>query len=91
MTSACLIILVGWYRPFESAFANNMEIFSEVISLWVLYLMMCFSDFVADPETRSSCGVAFMAIVGLYAGVHIFFLLANVYAKIRHLVRKKYY
>ena len=86
-----MIILVGWYRPLESDFSNNMEIFNEMITLQVLYLMMCFSDFVLDPEIRSFCGLAFIVVVCLYAAVHIFFLLSNVYAQIRHLIRKKYY
>lgn len=68
-----------------------MEIFNEMITMQVLYLMMCFSDFVLDPEIRSFCGLAFIAVVCLYASVHIFFLLSNVYAQIRHLIRKKYY
>ena len=91
LTSAGLIILVGWYRPLESNFANNMEMFNEVITLFILYLMMCFSDFVLDPETRSFCGFGFIAVICLYAFTHILFLIINVCLQIRHTIRSKYY
>lgn len=68
-----------------------MELFNEVITLFTLYLMMCFSDFVVDPETRSFCGFGFIGVISLYAAVHIMFLLTGVYMQIRHLVRSKYY
>ena len=91
LTSIGLIILVGWYRPLVSSFANNMELFNEIITLCTLYLMMCFSDFVVDPETRSLCGFSFIAVICLYAATHIFFLLTSVYRQMRHLIRSKYY
>ena len=62
-----------------------------MVTLQVLYLMMCFSDFVLDPEIRSFCGLAFITVVCLYAAVHIFFLLTNVYAQLKYLILKKYY
>ena len=75
----------------ESNFANNMELFNEVITLFVLYLLMCFSDFVADPETRNECGKALIALCCCYALVHILFLIINTVLQIRHLIRSKYY
>ena len=51
-----LIIFIGWHRPLDSRFANNMELFNEVTTLGSLYLVMCFTNFVWDPVTRSICG-----------------------------------
>ena len=39
--------------------------------------MMCFSDFVPDPETRSDCGYAFIAFIAFYATLHILFIVIN--------------
>lgn len=89
--STLLIILIGWHRPLESAFANNLELFNEIVTMMTLYLMFCFSDWVPDPEARSNCGFAFISVLGLYAAVHIFLLTANMCVKIYQSLRKKYY
>ena len=90
-TSVALVILLGWYRPLESLFSNVIEVFNEVITLMILYLMMCFSDFVGDPKTRSHCGVAFIVIILFFVSVHILILTIGVYKQVRHLIRSKYY
>ena len=90
MTSVFMVIYLQWSRPLDSRFANNMETFNEVISLFTLYLLMCFSDFISDPMIRSLCGKAFIAVVCLYAAVHIFLLFHGVYQQIRFLCKKCY-
>ena len=66
-----------------------METFSEVTTLFVLYMMMCFTDFVPDPMMRSHCGKAFIGIICIYAAVHIFFLLKNVCVQIRKAIQAR--
>ena len=90
MTSVIMVIFLQWSRPLDSRFSNNIETFNEVISIFTLYLLMCFSDFISDPMIRSLCGKAFIAIVCLYAFVHIFLLFHGVYEIIRLLCRKCY-
>ena len=89
--SVGLIILIGWYMPLSSGFANWMELFNESITLCTLYLMMCFSDYVLDPETRSVAGLMFIVVLCLYAALHMFFLVLNLCSQIRHFIRSKYY
>ena len=89
--SVGLVIFMGWFRPLDTRFANNMEMFNEIITLCALYLMLCFSDFVGDPETRSFCGIAFISVICLYAANHILFLVINVCMQVRHLIRTRYY
>ena len=89
--SVGLVIFMGWFRPLDTRFANNMEMFNEIITLCALYLMLCFSDFVGDPETRSFCGIALISVICLYAANHILFLVINVCMQVRHLIRTKYY
>ena len=90
MTSCLMVIYLQWSRPLDSRFANNMETFNEVISMFTLYLLMCFSDFISDPMIRSLCGKAFIAVICFYAAVHIFFLFHGVYQQIRTLCKKCY-
>ena len=65
MISVCMMIFLQWARPLDSAFANNIETFNEVVTLLVIYLLMCFSDFVISPETRNDCGKVFICRIQL--------------------------
>ena len=78
-----MVIILKWFEPLESKFANNIETFNEVISTFIIYLMMCFSDFVNDLVMRNLLGKVFIAIVCLYAAVHIFFLIADMFYKVK--------
>ena len=79
----------------ESRFANNMELFNEVTTVWVLYTVMCFSDYVVDPIGRSICGWAFIGVVILFLAIHILLLIGSTCKAVflslhrRFLVRKK--
>ena len=77
LTSTWIIIFVGWFRPLESNFANNMELFTEVVTMFTLYLNMCFTDFVGEPATRSALGWVCISIVSFFASVQILFLIAD--------------
>ncbi len=78
-----MVIILKWFEPLESKFANNIETFNEVISTFILYLLMCFSDFVNDPVMRNQLGKVFIAIACLYAAVHFFFLFIDLFYKIK--------
>ena len=88
MISVFMVILIGWFRPLDSKFANNIEIFNEIISIFTLYMMMCFSDFVPKAEDRSNIGIYFISILGVYAFVHFTFLFLDLGAKIKGAIRK---
>ena len=86
-----MVILLQWSKPLATDFANNMETFNEVITLLVLYLLMCFSDFIVDPVVRDKCGKVYIAILIFYALVHIVLLFQDVCSKLVYKLRKIYY
>ena len=86
-----MVILLQWSKPLATDFANNMETFNEVITLLVLYLLMCFSDFIVDPVVRDKCGKVYIAILIFYALVHIVLLFQDVCSKLVYKLRKVYY
>jgi len=83
MITLAMIILVGWTQPFDSSFANRIELFNEWIGLLILYCIMCFSDFVPDAETRNQNGVVLIGVICIHAGVHICFMLAGIFFKLK--------
>lgn len=66
-----------------------MELFNECVVTVLLYLVLCFSPFVGDPEVRSLCGWAFIGIASLFAAMHVTLLFGNTCCSIRHCCRRK--
>lgn len=88
--SSAFIILVGWVQPFDSRLANRMEMFTECVTLGTLYLLLVFTDFVPLPETRYSMGFVFIALIMIFAAVHIGVLVKMSYLSLRSYIIKKY-
>ena len=68
--STFFIIVVGWYQPLESAKANGIALFSECVTLCILYIMMTFTD-VNEPETRYEFGSVLIGLLFVYQGIRI--------------------
>ena len=71
IVSTTFMIIVGWYRPFDTATANRLEIFTECITLGVLYTLMLYTDFVPEAADRYTCGPIFIALIMVYLAVHL--------------------
>ena len=53
-----------------------MELFNEVILVWIMYTIQCFPDFIPDPETKYYVGY-------ISCGFVVFYLLVNVVLMIK--------
>ena len=54
MLSVFMIIFQLTFWPLETFFAVRMAVMDECTVLFLSYAMMCFTDFVPEPETRSA-------------------------------------
>mmetsp|Transcript_23798 Transcript_23798/g.31859 ORF Transcript_23798/g.31859 Transcript_23798/m.31859 type:complete len:101 (+) Transcript_23798:1200-1502(+) len=70
-----MIICLLWLRPIQSKRALFFEIFNEHTTLLILYLLMCFSDFMSDPELRRELGFVFIGTICVFAAVHLGFII----------------
>ena len=43
---------LAYYYPFESRLANRIELFGEIMNMYIGYCFFVFSDFVKDYDTR---------------------------------------
>lgn len=59
----------------ESPLANKMEVMNECTIIILLYGLMCFTDFVPSPETRSGIGLVYIGVTITFIGVHVIKLL----------------
>ena len=50
------LIYIGYVRPFDTEYENRVEMFNEIMNLMVLYLLICFTDFVPDLSMRFLIG-----------------------------------
>ena len=53
MISVFMVMYLIHYKPMNSPFSNRMEVMNECTIIMLLYGLMCFTDFVPSPETRS--------------------------------------
>ena len=82
-----MIIYIQLVQPLETKLANRLETFAEVITLFLLYTMMSFTD-VEKSEMRYEYGKVFIGVICTYVAVHVYLIAKNTYYKVRHLVRK---
>lgn len=76
-------------RPLESNFATNLETINEVFTYLSLYCVLCFSDFVGEPEMRSECGTVLIGIVSAYAVIHVSILLFGTIKSITETLKRR--
>ena len=63
-----------------------------MITVYTIYIMMCFTDFVNDPSMRNDIGYAYIiTLVALYSLVHNYILCKGSYMRCRHDIRKRKY
>ena len=82
---ALLLILVGLIqfsmavfhllKPLESRGALLIQTIDECTYLLLVYLIMCFTNFVPDPEYRINIGVAYISVIGTNIGIHLYILI----------------
>ena len=75
----------------KDTFTNRMEIFGEVINLTLMYHVLLFTDFIADPELRYTIGYFFIGFIGIFICVHMYFLARTTFIQLREKwrIRKK--
>ena len=78
------IAIISVAEPLASRKTARVEIFNEVVTMGVLYLLMLFSEYVDDPNKRYLIGYAFLALLGFYTVVHISIVLADLISKLKH-------
>ena len=88
LTVAHVIILL-LIKPFKGGRKQlKKEIFNEIAIMFVSYTVMCFSDFVPDPETRFYIGYVSIGIVCLHLLISLGFMAAESYHLITLEIKK---
>ena len=75
----------------ESKFTNKMVLLNEVTTVWILYTVMCFTDYVTDPATRNIIGWAFIGVLGVFLAIHLMFLFGSTCKSLYRSLHRCYY
>ena len=93
-TSTWCIILTGYTQARDTRYLVAMDAFNEIKLLAVMYHLMCFSQFVPDPDVRFNIGYSCAAMVVFGLATNMFQLFVNpiylikAYCRKRHFIRK---
>ena len=78
MRSILSLIYVAYFRPFESNFDNNKEIFNEICILIVSYSLFIFTDFSMEIDLKNNFGYILISIVIVNILVNGFFIVKTI-------------
>jgi hypothetical protein len=71
LNSALMLAYITYVKPFESTLLNNLEIFNELSILFATYHLLCFTQFVSDPEAQYTMGWSLIWVTVLNIAVNI--------------------
>ena len=90
--SSCftLVIYFGYVWPFESHSLTKIEIFNELASILLCYMMLCFTDWIPTAQMRYTLGWVFIMIIALHLGTHLALMIKNTYLTAKEKARERY-
>ena len=81
MIQICMILfqlaVLHLLRTFESKASLWKQTQDECTYLLLFYVLMCFTDFVPDPEHRSNLGIAYISVMFTNIGLHLITLIRS--------------
>ena len=72
--STTMVIYLMHVWPLETSLATKIEVFNECTIVVLHYGLLCFTDYVPDPTTRSWLGLAYITVSLSNLLVHLFLL-----------------
>ena len=90
---ALIMIQIGMIL-FQLSVIHLLRTFVSKASLWkqtqdectyllLFYILMCFTDFVPDPEQRSKLGIVYISIMFINIGLHLIILLRSTLSSLK--------
>lgn len=71
------VIIMGSTKPLDFNQANKMESFNEIMILFIMYALMCLTDWQTDEEMRVYAGQMMQAFVLIHVGVNLSLMVYN--------------
>ena len=93
MFTCCIIMVIylNYVWPFVDDILTKLELFNEIISIMLLYVMFTFTDWVPLAETRYYIGWVFITIIVAHLMTHMFLLIADSVSNCKKKQKEKKY
>ena len=76
-TTLTSIIIVGTQEPFAEKVKKSLDLFNEFIVLVINYHLLCFTDFLSDPDMREYVGYSMIVVTSVFLAINIGFALVR--------------
>ena len=87
MSSIFNVILIGYIKPYNQQRLNETEMLNEVVTVFIMYHIFCFTDWVPDANVKYELGFSCLLFNFVSLCVNIlqiaFFTFLNLYHKAR--------
>ena len=71
LTVQASIVIICYFNVYESVEKQRMELFNETMVTLIMYSIMCFTDFVPNPQKRNELGCVTIALICLHFTVNM--------------------
>jgi hypothetical protein len=89
-TTLASMILVGTQEPLAEKIKNSMDLFNEFIVLVINYHLLCFTNFLSDPDMREYVGYSMIMVTCMFLAANTGFALTRMCHKPCNRVRLTY-
>lgn len=86
-TGMCIYLI--YFMPMQSRSDCIKECFNEVTTVFLMYHIMCFSDFVPEAETRNLLGYSFIGVAGVNILTHASLMMRDNFTKLKRKLCQK--
>ena len=83
MSSIFQIILVGYIHPYQEKRHNQQEINNEIATIFIMYHIFCFTDWVSDADVKYNLGFSCLFFNFASLGYNIVMLLGFQFIDVR--------
>ena len=89
--SYAMLVYLMAVRPFHSKLMNALEVVNEVSVLIAIYHLLCFTEFVPDPNLHDSIGFSLLAVTGIAFVINVMALIYTGILEIKKVVKRLLY
>ena len=77
------VIILGNVQPHETLFDDRLHVFDEVITMLVVYHLVCFTPFVSDLDVRYQMGYSIIGIICILLAVRLALIFSTSYQDLK--------
>ena len=90
MCSVGQVVFVGMVAPYKTTKANKIELLNEVLTMFIMYHIFCFTDYVPEEEMRYRLGYSCLAFNFVHLALNIYHIFKDQIKELNQSMKLKY-